>query len=143
MRALTTTDSSSSLSQKLHGARERIGRIRRTRRLRRGLRRSCLKSQKVAVETIPSPFTDNNQLASTVICKEPGASPRSFSPSLSLLSRSASARRLVAAMDGATDRVFGRPSRTSSGQVAAVFVHAGAGYHSITNEHVHLGACSE
>jgi len=26
---------------------------------------------------------------------------------------------------------------------AAIFVHAGAGYHSITNESVHLAACEE
>ena len=27
--------------------------------------------------------------------------------------------------------------------VAAIFIHAGAGYHSIANERVHLDACSE
>lgn len=27
--------------------------------------------------------------------------------------------------------------------VSAIFVHAGAGYHSTTNEHIHLGACNE
>ena len=29
------------------------------------------------------------------------------------------------------------------GDVAAVFVHAGAGFHSVQNENVHLGVCSE
>lgn len=29
------------------------------------------------------------------------------------------------------------------GDVCAVFVHAGAGYHSIQNERVHLAACEE
>lgn len=31
----------------------------------------------------------------------------------------------------------------SSTPVGAIFVHAGAGYHSTTNEHIHLGACAE
>ena len=48
-------------------------------------------------------------------------------------------------MDGSTDRLFG--GRTSKIQnpskVSAIFVHAGAGYHSTTNEHIHLGACNE
>ena len=29
------------------------------------------------------------------------------------------------------------------GDICAIFVHAGAGYHSLQNEEVHLGACSE
>ncbi|KAH8601445.1 nucleophile aminohydrolase [Bisporella sp. PMI_857] len=40
-------------------------------------------------------------------------------------------------MDGTNDRKQKRP------QVAAIFVHAGAGYHSTTNEHIHLGACND
>ncbi len=28
-------------------------------------------------------------------------------------------------------------------QVSAIFIHAGAGYHSIANENIHLQACSE
>jgi hypothetical protein len=41
-------------------------------------------------------------------------------------------------MDGATDHnIRGRPA------VAAIFIHAGAGYHSTANEHLHLKACSE
>jgi taspase (threonine aspartase 1) len=46
-------------------------------------------------------------------------------------------------MDGATERML-RRSHISQGRlanVAAIFVHAGAGYHSTTNEHIHLGAC--
>ncbi|KAI0448499.1 nucleophile aminohydrolase [Xylaria acuta] len=42
-------------------------------------------------------------------------------------------------VDGATDRVnrrWGKP-------VAAIFIHAGAGYHSAANEEHHLKACSE
>ncbi|KAI0435926.1 nucleophile aminohydrolase [Xylaria telfairii] len=45
----------------------------------------------------------------------------------------------IPAIDGATDRVnrrWGKP-------VAAIFIHAGAGYHSAANEEHHLKACSE
>jgi taspase (threonine aspartase 1) len=43
-------------------------------------------------------------------------------------------------MDGAEDKRFGG---SKSPAVAAIFVHAGAGYHSTTNEHIHLSACKE
>ena len=33
--------------------------------------------------------------------------------------------------------------RRLSGDVCAIFVHAGAGYHSFQNENVHLAACEE
>lgn len=33
--------------------------------------------------------------------------------------------------------------RRLSGDVCAIFVHAGAGYHSLQNEKVHLSACEE
>lgn len=39
--------------------------------------------------------------------------------------------------------IFSRRGRASGPPVAAVFVHAGAGYHSTTNEQYHLGACNE
>ncbi|PBP20728.1 threonine aspartase [Diplocarpon rosae] len=49
---------------------------------------------------------------------------------------------LNSAMDGATERLFRRGQASSHhGNTAAIFVHAGAGYHSTTNEHIHLGAC--
>ncbi len=35
----------------------------------------------------------------------------------------------------------GRKNNTS--EIACIFVHAGAGFHSIQNEHVHLTACNE
>ena len=41
--------------------------------------------------------------------------------------------------DGAFDRVLKR----RKGPVSAIFIHAGAGYHSTTNERIHLAACSE
>lgn len=46
------------------------------------------------------------------------------------------------AMDGSEEKRSGY-SRQSHPPVAAIFVHAGAGYHSTTNEHIHLGACAE
>ncbi|CAK7237818.1 hypothetical protein SEUCBS140593_010144 [Sporothrix eucalyptigena] len=42
--------------------------------------------------------------------------------------------------DGLTDRLF-RPK--SKEPIAAIFIHAGAGFHSTVNEHVHLEACSD
>jgi len=45
-------------------------------------------------------------------------------------------------MDGSADTR--RPRAVQSQPcVSAIFVHAGAGYHSTTNEHIHLGACNE
>lgn len=41
--------------------------------------------------------------------------------------------------DGAAD-LWGKRSRSN---VSAIFIHAGAGYHSIANENIHLTACSE
>lgn len=49
---------------------------------------------------------------------------------------------LSVAMDGTGERRPGL-SRQIHPPVAAIFVHAGAGYHSTTNEQIHLGACSE
>lgn len=43
-------------------------------------------------------------------------------------------------MDGPSEKKL---SRSRNAPVAAIFVHAGAGYHSTTNEHIHLSACSE
>lgn len=40
--------------------------------------------------------------------------------------------------DGADDR-----SRAGKPAVAAIFIHAGAGYHSVGNERLHLEACGE
>jgi taspase, threonine aspartase, 1 len=46
-------------------------------------------------------------------------------------------------MDGAAERMFRGSQRSTAraNNVSAIFVHAGAGYHSTTNEHIHLGAC--
>ena len=42
--------------------------------------------------------------------------------------------------DGAVDSVWRRQPGKS---IATIFIHAGAGYHSMTNERVHLQACTE
>ncbi|KAK4190208.1 nucleophile aminohydrolase [Podospora australis] len=46
----------------------------------------------------------------------------------------------LSAGDGTVDRMWRRGSKPP---VAAIFIHAGAGYHSIANERVHLEACSD
>jgi taspase (threonine aspartase 1) len=47
-------------------------------------------------------------------------------------------------MDGATERLIRRSHQSQARPgLSAIFVHAGAGYHSTTNEHIHLGACNE
>lgn len=45
-------------------------------------------------------------------------------------------------IDAASPDMGGRRKRVA-GDVCAVFVHAGAGYHSVQNERVHLAACEE
>lgn len=39
--------------------------------------------------------------------------------------------------------MFHHKRNKKSGVVPCIFVHAGAGYHSVTNEHIHLQACNE
>ncbi|KAK5132418.1 hypothetical protein LTR08_009101 [Meristemomyces frigidus] len=40
--------------------------------------------------------------------------------------------------------MFGSSKRArKNGDVACIFVHAGAGYHSVQNEHIHLAACND
>lgn len=49
-------------------------------------------------------------------------------------------------MDGVTEKLFiRRPQEPPPGvpSVSAIFVHAGAGYHSTTNENIHLAACDK
>ncbi|CAK7269753.1 hypothetical protein SEPCBS119000_003731 [Sporothrix epigloea] len=46
----------------------------------------------------------------------------------------------ASATDGLSERLF-RPK--SKGPIAAIFIHAGAGFHNTANEHVHLEACSD
>jgi taspase (threonine aspartase 1) len=43
--------------------------------------------------------------------------------------------------DGTLDKVMHRAPKRRP--VASIFVHAGAGYHSVVNEKVHLQACQQ
>ena len=48
-------------------------------------------------------------------------------------------------IDGLADSLKSvMPSRRvrEEGDIPAIFVHAGAGYHSVQNEHIHLEACA-
>jgi hypothetical protein len=47
------------------------------------------------------------------------------------------------AMDGSTERQSSKKTKQKAPVVAAIYVHAGAGYHSTTNEHLHLEACAK
>lgn len=50
------------------------------------------------------------------------------------------------ALDGSTDlptKTMSFQRRRLGGDICAIFVHAGAGYHSVQNEEVHLRACAE
>ncbi|KAK4198483.1 nucleophile aminohydrolase [Triangularia verruculosa] len=60
------------------------------------------------------------------------------------MQRSSSSPELspISSGDGTADRVWRRGARQPQ-PGAAIFIHAGAGYHSVANEQVHLGACSE
>lgn len=103
------------------------------RHLRQSLSRAFHVSQKYNTEIIPSPFVVGvagwaNQIATL-----------SASPSLSSADKYVDPKTL----DGAPDKMFRKSAQQpqSRANVSAIFVHAGAGYHSTTNEHIHLGAC--
>lgn len=52
--------------------------------------------------------------------------------------------RIMDGVDGAGEKTARKSPRSQAdSQVCAIFVHAGAGYHSTTNEHIHLSACNE
>ena len=46
-------------------------------------------------------------------------------------------------MDGPMELESPARRRRLGGDVCAIFVHAGAGYHSVQNEKIHLAACEE
>ncbi|KAI1327599.1 nucleophile aminohydrolase [Xylariaceae sp. FL0255] len=56
--------------------------------------------------------------------------------------RPSESRDRLSALDGTTDKLNKR-WKSVRHPTAAVFIHAGAGYHSVINERVHLEACSE
>jgi taspase (threonine aspartase 1) len=117
------------ISTKFDSARERL------RQIRRDISTPFRKSQKYSVEIIPSPFIDSADLWPDLIQPAP---QKSF---YSSLDRTTSLNQV---MDGAGEGAFRRGQKSqSNSNVSAIFVHAGAGYHSTTNEHIHLGACNE
>lgn len=70
--------------------------------------------------------------------------PESIPPRVNLAPIEPSIAPFNPVMDGTGDRLLGRGQKSQSpANVSAIFVHAGAGYHSTTNEHLHLGACNE
>lgn len=103
----------------------------RLRKLRQSLKTSFLKQQQQPIEIIRSPFPRDPEVWE----------PLTTAPSTPLEAKS-HIPDFGSTMDGATDRLFRRSHQSNQqGNVAAIFVHAGAGYHSTTNEHIHLGAC--
>lgn len=124
----------SQIASKIDNARERL------RQLRRELFNPfnpLRKFQKYNIEIIPSPFLDLQDPWSRfppLISKIPfhNTMETNRMPDMSYSS----------VMDGSADT---RRPRAAQSQpcVSAIFVHAGAGYHSTTNEHIHLGACNE
>jgi hypothetical protein len=117
------------ISTKLGTARNRL------REFRQNILNSFRKSQKNTIEIIPSPFRGCQLECSQRLSSAP--------PVLLFPFQNSVADSFSSIMDGATERMF-RKSQLSQAQpanVSAIFVHAGAGYHSTTNEHIHLGAC--
>ncbi|KAI0598641.1 nucleophile aminohydrolase [Biscogniauxia sp. FL1348] len=72
---------------------------------------------------------------------EAGANDRgldSFAPNEQMPSYPSGQCNIIS-LDGTTDRII----RRKRAPVSAIFIHAGAGYHSIANERIHLEVCSE
>ncbi|RAL67336.1 hypothetical protein DID88_008096 [Monilinia fructigena] len=130
----TSQRQQSQIASKIDNARERL------RHLRRELFNPfnpLRKFQKYNIEIIPSPFLD---------LQDPWSR---FPPLISKIpfyntieTNRTTAMSYSSAMDGSADTR--RPRAVQSQPcVSAIFVHAGAGYHSTTNEHIHLGACND
>jgi taspase, threonine aspartase, 1 len=114
----------------------------RLRTFRRGIHKESVKAEKYTIDILPSPFRPQNTVPFQSDPNGPALSSASLQAieKLSRETTSRPARLFGPAMDGALEKRFGS-SRSSP--VAAIFVHAGAGYHSTTNEHIHLAACKE
>lgn len=130
----TSIPQQSLIASKIDIARERL------RQLRRELftpLNPLLRFQKQHIEIIPSPFLDR---------QDPWSAPQPLifnTPFHQTMDTSRMpAMGFNPVMDGSADARRPRPVQ-SQPCVSAIFVHAGAGYHSTTNEHIHLGACNE
>jgi taspase, threonine aspartase, 1 len=118
----------SQTSTKFGSARKRL------REFRENLSSSFRKSQKYTIDTIPFPSIGGQAECGQLLSAMP--------PILMFPLQDSEAESFSSIMDGATERMFRKnqsPARPAN--MAAIFVHAGAGYHSTTNEHIHLGAC--
>jgi taspase (threonine aspartase 1) len=117
------------ISTKLGTARKRL------REFRRNLSNPFCKSQKHAVEICHSTSVGNPLECSQHLSSSPPVLMFPFQDSV--------ADSFSSIMDGAAEKMFRKSqmSQMRPANVSAIFVHAGAGYHSTTNEHIHLGAC--
>jgi taspase, threonine aspartase, 1 len=94
------------------------------------------------VEVLPSPFRSGDPTPFESDRNDPPLSSASMEQ-IGKMNREIHGRSAISvgpAIDGTEDKRFGA---SLSASVAAIFVHAGAGYHSTTNEHIHLRACKE
>lgn len=114
----------------------------RVQRLRRGIKHPFWKIEQSTIEILPSPFNSSQNSPYETDPNEPALSTAYFKTNENIgRGTPRTIRKFIGStMDGAGEKWFAsnRPH-----PVAAIFVHAGAGYHSSTNEHIHLGACRE
>lgn len=121
---------------------ERLGETwKRLRTIRRSIHTPFGRTGRYRAEVLPSPFRSHNPTPYKSDQKDLALSSASMEQ-IEKTNRELPdrfARSVGPAMDGAGDKRFGN----NRSPVAAIFVHAGAGYHSTTNEHIHLSACKE
>ncbi|KAF7891590.1 hypothetical protein EAF00_007892 [Botryotinia globosa] len=130
----TSLPQQSLFANKIDIARERFRQLRRE---LSNLSNPLRKFQKYNIEIIPSPFLDREGPWSE---SPPLMAPTPFYQNMQ--TNRMPALSLDPVMDGSADTRRPRPAQPQP-CVSAIFVHAGAGYHSTTNEHIHLGACND
>ncbi|TGO63609.1 hypothetical protein BOTNAR_0098g00110 [Botryotinia narcissicola] len=130
----TSLPQQSPFANKIDIARERFRQLRRE---LSNLSNPLRKFQKYNIEIIPSPFLDREGPWSE---SPPLTAPTPFYQNMQ--TNRMPAMSLDPVMDGSADTRRPRPAQPQP-CVSAIFVHAGAGYHSTTNEHIHLGACND
>lgn len=122
---------------------ERLGETwKRLRTIRRSIHIQFGRTGRYRAEVLPSPFRSHHPTPYESERNDPPLSSASVEQ-IEKINREIPdrfVRSVGPAMDGAGDKQFGN---SRSPPVAAIFVHAGAGYHSTTNEHIHLSACKE
>ncbi|CAG8952419.1 hypothetical protein HYFRA_00001166 [Hymenoscyphus fraxineus] len=140
----------SSLSTRFTSARNRLRQF--SRRLSHPFRKSQI-SQAADISTSPSLSIITTSQWSVIapppiklhplpaITMDPPSSPSARSARSRSSWDSEEFNRIWDDTDGAAERTTRKSS--PGAPVCAIFVHAGAGYHSTTNEHIHLGACND